>query len=149
MTNEQFDHLISELRIIRDILGKSQPTAPVLGPIDSAVASEARDAFKARPPIPQPTYLVDNPDAVEVHFGKNSGTPLGQLGERSIEWYASLKEPKLDRTGKPFAPRPADVALENAARQIIHRRRNTLTTTATQPAAARIDDFDSGEPEAF
>lgn len=145
MTNEQFDHLISELRIIRDLLGKTQAPAPVLGAVDAAFASEARDAFKARPPIPQPTYLVDDPDAVEVHFGKNSGTPLGQLGERSIEWYASVKEPKLDRTGKPFAPRPADVALENAARQIIHRRRNTLTTTATQPAVAKLDDFDSGE----
>lgn len=145
MTNDQFDQIISELRGIREALTKTNANPSTLGRIDAAVASEARDAFASRPPIPQPTFVVDDPDSVVVHFGKNNGTPLGQLGERSIEWYASVKEPKLDRTGKPFAPRPTDVALENAARQIIHRRRNTLTTTATQPAVARLDDFDSGE----
>lgn len=146
MTNDQFDHIISELRGIREALTKTNANPTTLGRIDSAVASEARDAFASRPPIPQPTFVVDDPDSVVVHFGKNNGTPLGQLGERSIEWYASVKEPKLDRTGKPFAPRATDVALENAARQIIHRRRNTLETTAKGEAPiAKLDDFDSGD----
>lgn len=146
MTTAQFDQIMNELHAIREGLSKPNANTPSLGRIDSAVASEARFAFAARPPIPQPTFVVEDPDSVVVHFGKNNGMPLGQLGERSIEWYASVKEPKLDRTGKPFAPRPSDVALENAARQIIHRRRNTLQTTATASApVASVEDFDSGE----
>jgi hypothetical protein len=141
MTTEQFDRIISELRGIREALttNAKPPTAPATTP--------TRDAFAARPEIPQPTALVDDPDAIVVHFGKNSGTPLGALGERSIEWYASLKEPKLDRNGKPFPPRAVDVALENAARQIIHRRRNTLSAVPT--TAAVPNDFDSVDSEAF
>ena len=146
MTTDQFDIIISKLREIREALSKPNASTPSLGRIDSAVASEARDAFASRPPIPQPTFVVDDPDSCVVHFGKNNGMPLGQLGERSIEWYASVKEPRLDRTGKPFAPRATDVALENAARQIIHRRRNTLETTAKgESPIAKIDDFDSGD----
>lgn len=98
--------------------------------------------------IPQPSELLDDPDSVPVHFGKNNGTPIGSLSERSIEWYAKPKEPKLDRNGKPFAPRPADVLLENAARQIIHRRKGTLSDKikpAVPQTAVNLDDFDSGE----
>jgi hypothetical protein len=142
MTTEQFDRIITELRGIREALTNANakpPTAP-------ATAAPARDAFAARPEIPQPTALVDDPDAVVVHFGKNAGTPLGALGERSIEWYASVKEPKLDRNGKPFPPRAVDVALENAARQIIHRRRNTSAIPTSVPVP---NNFDSVDSEAF
>lgn len=146
MTTDQFDIIITELRAIREALSKPNASTIPLGSSDAAPASASGAAFAARPPIPQPTFVVDDPDSVVVHFGKNNGMPIGQLGERSIEWYASVKEPKLDRTGKPFAPRPDDVALENAARQIIHRRRNTLDASLKPGApAVSIEDFDSGD----
>ena len=138
MTDEQFAEIMVELRTIRAaLLDKAKPTAqpsPTTGfhqPFDD---------------IPQPTELLDDPDSVPVHFGKNAGTPIGSLSERSIEWYAKPKEPKIGKNGKPFAPRPADVLLENAARQIVHRRRGTLSDKvkpAANQTAVTLNDFDS------
>jgi hypothetical protein len=141
MTNEQYENLCEMILELRSLLMKHVEVTPA--------AVLASSGFQSQTPIPQPTALVDDPDSVVVHFGKNNGRRLGELGERSIEWYASVKEPKLDRNGRPFAPRASDLALENAARQIIHRRRNTLSAVPTAPAAANsLNDFDS-DSEAF
>ena len=61
-----------------------------------------------------------------MHFGKNAGKPLRSLGAKSVEWYAQEPEPRIGNNGKPFPPRPEDVRLRNAARQIVHGNRGTL-----------------------
>ena len=56
----------------------------------------------------------------------SDGQPLSSLNDRSIEWYATPKEPRLNKQGQPFPPRPADEQLANAARQLYHAKRGTL-----------------------
>ena len=125
MNNEQLlQQIINELSEIRKLLaGRAAPVA-------------AAPAFKAAPAaddeVPQPTEIIESPENVAVHFGKNDGVPLGSLGERSVAWYAKEPEPKLDRNGKPFPPRAADVRLRNAARTLIHRKRGTLAAGIPQ-----------------
>lgn len=141
MTDEQFAEMIVELRAIRTAL--LEKTKPVGAPAAQGFHQPSDD-------IPQPTELLDDPDSVPVHFGKNAGTPIGSLSERSIEWYAKPKEPKIGKNGKPFAPRPDDVRLENAARQIVHRRRGSLSDEVKPAAPQRavtLNDFASGEPD--
>ena len=115
MTTDQHAELLTELRAIRALLstaGASQPKAPAAKP--------------ASQDIPLPDQIIENAEAVTVHFGKNLGTPLGSLSPKSVEWYAQEPEPRLKKDGTWFAPRPADVHLRNAARTIIHQRRGTL-----------------------
>ena len=80
--------------------------------------------------IPLPITPVENAGAVQVHFGKNSGRALADLGAKSVEWYAKEQPPKLMHDGTPFPPRPADVALREAARTLVHQRRGTIPTPA-------------------
>jgi hypothetical protein len=94
------------------------PSTPVAAPA-AQPAAQSKD-------IPQPTEIVADPGSVEVHFGKNAGTPLRSLGAKSVEWYAQEPEPRLGKNGKPFPPRAEDVRLRNAARQIVHGNRGTL-----------------------
>jgi hypothetical protein len=86
--------------------------------------------------------VVENAAQVRVHFGKNNGVELGALSERSLGWYASVKAPRLDNSGKPFAPRPAEVALEQAARTLWHQQHGTLTVGQVPVAAPAAVDLD-------
>lgn len=117
MTDQQANDIIAELRAIRALLA-NKPAAPA--------AASAPAPAGATKDIPQPTEIWADPGAVEVHFGKNAGKPLGSLGAKSVEWYAQEPEPRLDRQGKPFPPRAEDVRLRNAARQLVHQNRGTL-----------------------
>ena len=118
MTTEQHAEILVELRAIRALLSRqSTPAAP-------AVAS--KPASTAPKDIPLPSEVIDNATDIAVHFGKNKGTPLGNLSPKSIEWYAQEPEPRLRNDGKPFPPRPEDLLLRNAARTIVHRGRGTL-----------------------
>ena len=95
--------------------------------------------------VPQPTAVIADAGSVTVHFGKNTGIPLSSLSDKSVAWYAKESEPKLDRNGKPFPPRDADVRLRNAARTYLHQKRGTLTAAAPQSrvdASSSIDDTD-------
>lgn len=118
-----------ELVAIRELLAKQQTAAPAktYSGANSGGASSGPDK-----PIPQPGALVDDPDSVVIPWGKNSGKKLSELSERSLDWYASVKDARLDSSGKPYPPKPADVALENAARQIHHRRLGTLGGSPAQ-----------------
>ena len=122
-----------ELKAIRELLAAApRPAAPRAA--TSSASSASPSNFEAPP---QPSQIIDNPAGVKVHFGKNNGVPLGELSERSIAFYASVKEPRLDGQGNPYPPRPVDVALENAARQLYHTLKGTLgATPAPAPAAA-------------
>ncbi len=117
MQNEELlTAILNELRAIRSAL--SNRSTPVAAPA-AQPAAQSKD-------IPQPTEIVADPGSVEVHFGKNAGTPLRSLGAKSVEWYAQEPEPRLGKNGKPFPPRAEDVRLRNAARQIVHGNRGTL-----------------------
>jgi hypothetical protein len=37
---------------------------------------------------------IDNWRKVKIHFGKNSGTPLGKLPRKSLEWWIENYTPK-------------------------------------------------------
>jgi len=121
MTTEQFTELMLEVRAIRSAL--TQTRAPAAATPSAAPAAISEE-------IPLPITPVENAGAVQVHFGKNSGRPLADLGAKSVEWYAKEQPPKLKQDGTPFAPRPADVALREAARTLVHQRRGTIPTPA-------------------
>ena len=58
--------------------------------------------------------------SLEIHFGKNKGTPLAHLTRRSLEWYRSDWEPSPNpRTGEM---NPADVRLKAAVIEECARR---------------------------
>ena len=129
MTPEQHNELLTELRAIRAALeSKPRPTATL-----SAPAAQTGVA-----PIPLPITPVFDAHNVAVHFGKNAGIPLGSLSAKSIEWYATDKLPQLKNDGTPFAPRPADLALQQAARTIHHG-------LAIKPAPAAVSDAPVGD----
>lgn len=121
------DQILAELIAIRQLLERALPMQPAASLPTPPPASQTL--------IPQPSQLVGNPGAVCVHFGKNDGKPLWSLNDRSIEWYATPKEPRVGNNGKPFPPRPADEQLANAARQLYHQKRGTLANAAEIPAA--------------
>lgn len=116
------DQILAELITIRQLLERAIAAPPAARPAAPAPAGQTQ--------IPQPSQLVADPGAVCVHFGKNAGQPLSSLNDRSVEWYAAPKEPRLGNNGKPFPPRPADEELSNAARQLYHAKRGTLVGKA-------------------
>lgn len=120
--------ILDELKAIRLLLATGQRPA-------SAPAQTATQTPTAEGPPPQPDSVVDNAGDVRVHFGKNNGVALSNLTERQLGFYASVKTPRLDNSGKPFPPRPQDVALEQAARTLWHQQKGSLA--AAQPAAAQ------------
>ena len=133
MTQEQYQELILEIRAIRSAL--TQGTKP------AAPAAASKPAASGPAVIPPPAEIIENPGAVCVHFGKNKGRPLADLGAKSIEWYAQEPEPRLRTDGTPFPPRAEDLLLRNAARTIVHQGRGTL------PAGKRVlkDDINATE----
>jgi uncharacterized protein (DUF3820 family) len=120
MTNEQFSELVAILRdftstqadIYRALVESSQPV----------IASQTRPSVAAGAVlIPMPSEIVQDAASVEIHFGKNKGRTLGSLSAKSLEWYAAEKPPQLKNDGTPFALRPDDLRLLNAARTLHHR----------------------------
>lgn len=116
------DQILAELITIRQLLERAIAAPPAARPAAPAPAGQVT--------IPQPSQLVADPGSVAVHFGKNAGQPLSSLGDKSVEWYATPKEPRVGNNGKPFPPRPADEQLANAARQLYHAKRGTLVGKA-------------------
>ena len=122
--------ILIELRAIKALLaGGARPAAAPPG------AAAMPSTPSPEGPPPQPDTVVENAAQVRVHFGKNNGVELGALSERSLGWYASVKAPRLDNSGKPFAPRPAEVTLEQAARTLWHQQHGTLTVGQVPVAA--------------
>ena len=71
--------------------------------------------------VPMPAEIVADAAYVEIHFGKNKGKSLGSLSPKSLEWYAADKPPQMKNDGTPFALRPDDLRLLNAARTLHHK----------------------------
>lgn len=152
ITASQADDIILELRTIRKLLEseaearKAAPPPPARpaysAPAQGSASSSGGGKFDDEP-IPQPSEIIVNARQVCVHFGKNTGKPLQELGERSIAWYAAEQPAKVGNNGRPFAPRPQDTLLKNAARTYWHELRGTLDTAGrvvtqalNQPAAS-------------
>lgn len=120
MTNEQFSELVA---ILRDFTSTQADIYRALSETrQPAIASKTRPSVAAGAVlIPMPAEIVADAASVEIHFGKNKGRTLGTLSPKSLEWYAADKPPQLKNDGTPFAPRPDDVRLLNAARTLHHR----------------------------
>lgn len=132
MTPEQHNELLVELRAIRAAL-ETKPRATAPAPKAQAGASAES--------LPPPDQRIENAGDVQVHFGKNSGTPISALSEKQLLWYGADREPQLKNDGAPFPPRPQDVLLKNACRTLWHERRGLANNVATpnepKPAPAQ------------
>jgi len=147
ITDEQYQTLLNELKLIREALTATRSTTP-------APAASRTLTGKTGEDIPQPTFAIDQPELVTVHFGKNAGVEIGKLTEKSLGWYCLEPEPRIGNNGKPFPPREADVNLRNAARLLWHERRGTLKANLfeaqpkpTAPTEAQLDaEFNESVP---
>lgn len=138
LTNNQLDQILAALDaqsdVLRDILAALKSSARPATSQASATAQTGPEVY------PQPLRVISIEDAeeTEVHFGKNAGKKLRDLGEKSVSWYALEKPATLKKDGTPFDPRPQDVALSEAARTLHHARAGTLATNrVAQPAPAK------------
>lgn len=133
--NDIFKDILTELRAMRaELIAKRE--APIPTASRTLTGKTGED-------IPQPSFAIDNPELVTVHFGKNAGVEIGKLAEKSLGWYCLEPEPRIGNNGKPFPPREADVNLRNAARLLWHSRRGTLKTEPMDKPVAPVADFDS------
>ena len=136
MTTEQHHEILIELRAIRAALEKPKPM----------LSLTATTATTATPnSLPLPAIEIADAGSVQVHFGKNAGTPISSLTDKQLLWYGADRPAQLRKDGTPFPPREADVQLLNACRTLWHQRKSGAPITLTsQPAAA-----DDGENVPF
>ena len=137
MTDELLKAIHLELVAIRQLLadGKAAPVRTTPARASSSASSASRPSSGAAEVVPQPGEIIANPGDVQVHFGKNNGVALSQLGERSLSWYAQEQAPRLDSSGNPYPARPQEITLRNAARTLWHQNRGTLGGGAAAPKA--------------
>jgi hypothetical protein len=127
MTTEQHLELLIELRAIRAALEAKPRTAQSTATAPTATPDT----------LPPPAVEIMNAGDVQIHFGKNAGTPISSLSDKQLLWYGTERPAQLKKDGTPFAPREADVQLLNACRTLWHQRKSGAPITLTsQPAAA-------------
>jgi hypothetical protein len=125
MTTEQHLELLTELRAIRAAL-EAKPRA---AQATSAAPTATPDT------LPLPAIAIADAGDVQIHFGKNTGTPLSALSDKQLLWYGADRPEQLKKDGTPFAPREADVLLKNACRTLWHQRKSGAPIAlTTQPA---------------
>jgi hypothetical protein len=126
MTTEQLTELLTELRAIRAALEKPKPML-------SLTTASAPTATPNT--LPPPAVEILNAGDVQIHFGKNTGTPLSALSDKQLLWYGADRPAQLKKDGTPFAPREADVQLLNACRTLWQQRNSGAPIVlTTQPA---------------
>ena len=137
MTTEQHHELLIELRAIRAALEKPKP---MLSLTTVTTATATPDT------LPLPSIAIADAGSVQVHFGKNAGTPISSLTDKQLLWYGADRPAQLRKDGTPFPPREADVQLLNACRTVWHQRKTggAPVTLVSQPATA-----DDGENVPF
>jgi len=129
MNNELLTEILTELRAIRAALEKPKP-----------MLSLTTTATTATPDtLPLPAVEIADAGSVQVHFGKNEGTPLSALSDKQLLWYGSDRPAQLKKDGTPFAPREADVQLLNACRTLWHQRKSGAPIALTSQPAATDD----------
>jgi len=129
MNDDLLKAIHQELVAIRQLLADGNKAAPARSTparASTSTSSPSRPSSGDAEVVPQPSEIIANPGDVQVHFGKNNGVPLSQLGERSLSWYAQEQAPRLDSSGNPYPPRPQEITLRNAARTLWHQNRGTL-----------------------
>jgi hypothetical protein len=135
MTNEQHTELLTELRAIRAALEAKPRTAQATATTPTATPDT----------LPLPAIAIADAGSVQVHFGKNAGTPLSALSDKQLLWYGADRPEQLKKDGTPFALREADLLLKNACRTLWHQRKSgAVIPTAPKPAAT-----DDGENVPF
>ncbi len=135
MNNEQHHELLIELRAIRAALEKPKPMLSLTATTATATPNS----------LPLPAIEIADAGSVQVHFGKNAGTPLSALSDKQLLWYGADRPAQLRKDGTPFPPREADVQLLNACRTLWHQRKSGAPIAlVSQPAAA-----DDGENVPF
>lgn len=133
MTTELLTDILIELRAIRAALEKPKPMLS-LTPATTSTATPNT--------LPLPAVEIADAGSVQVHFGKNAGTPISALSDKQLLWYGADRPAQLRKDGTPFPPREADVQLLNACRTLWHQRKSGAPITLTsQPAAT--DDGES------
>lgn len=133
MTTEQFTEILIELRAIRAALEKPKPMLSLTATTATATPNS----------LPLPAIEIADAGSVQVHFGKNAGTPLSALSDKQLLWYGSDRPASLKKDGTPFAPREADVQLLNACRTLWHQRKSGAPITLTSQPAAADDENES------
>ena len=127
MINEQLTEILTELRAIRAAL-EAKPRSATPAPAATATATPYT--------LPLPAIEIVDAGSVQVHFGKNAGTPLSALSDKQLLWYGTERPAQLKKDGTPFAPREADVQLLNACRTLWNqRKRGAPIALTSQPAA--------------
>lgn len=127
MTDQQLDEILIELRAIRAAL-EAKPRAATPVPAAATTATPYT--------LPMPAVEIADAGSVQIHFGKNAGTPLSALSDKQLLWYGTERPAQLKKDGTPFAPREADVQLLNACRTLWHQRKSGAPIALTsQPAA--------------
>ena len=107
MNNELLTEILTELRAIRAALEKPKP---MLSLTTATTATATPDT------LPLPAIEIADAGSVQIHFGKNAGTPLSALSDKQLLWYGADRPEQLKKDGTPFAPRQADIQLRNACR---------------------------------
>lgn len=143
MTDTQFNALLDELIGIRHALEARQTFTKAPAPTPAATATRTPDS------LPMPRVVIENPGETTVHFGKNAGTPISQLNDKQLLWYGADREPQLKKDGTPFAPRDADVLLQNACRTLWHQRRGALPGSAPAPVVDQAPPLAGDEEVPF
>ena len=135
MNTELLTDILIELRAIRAALEKPKPMLSLTATTATATPNS----------LPLPAIEIADAGSVQVHFGKNAGTPISSLTDKQLLWYGADRPAQLRKDGTPFPPREADVQLLNACRTLWHQRKSGAPITlVSQPATA-----DDGENVPF
>ena len=129
MTTEQHSEILTELRAIRAAL-EAKPRAT---PAPATASTATPDT------LPLPAIEIADAGSVQIHFGKNAGTPLSALSDKQLLWYGADRPEQLKKDGTPFAPRQADIQLRNACRTLWHQRKSGAPITLTSQPATTDD----------
>jgi len=94
-----------------EVRARQEPTSapPTADPTGGAI-EKAKAAQEATGTI---ITEAGDPRQLVIHFGKNKGKTLGELGKRSLEWYANTWEPNPQYESKE------DRALKMGSRMIL------------------------------
>jgi hypothetical protein len=130
MTTEQHSEILIELRAIRAAL-EAKPRAATPAPATASTATPDT--------LPLPVIAIADAGSVQVHFGKNAGTPLSALTDKQLLWYGADRPEQLKKDGTPFAPRQADIQLRNACRTLWHQRKSGAPIALTSQPATTDD----------
>lgn len=127
MNNELLTEILTELRAIRAALEAKPRPAPASATTITATPDS----------LPLPAVEIVDAGDIQIHFGKNAGTPLSALTDKQLLWYGADRPEQLKKDGTPFAPRQADIQLRNACRTLWHQRKSggAPVTLVSQPAA--------------